>query len=166
MQFSVKQGVTYSLTVSLATSVSSSFKNIECAWQKQVHLSQVASDCIDALMSKAQWTQSSLTKVLATQQTLWELQNSFQPKIQNKLGEIDVLIKQLLVTKTNTCSSDDIPPPLEDDYPAGAEGLPIEDPEDHNPPLSIKNIVPIENLYHSEEKIDLRRPISIANIRV
>ena len=114
--------MTYSLTDTLDTSVSSSFENIECAWQLQVHFSQVASDHINTLLSKAQWTQSSLTKELATQQTFQELQNSFRPKIQNKLGELDVFIKQLLVTKTNTCSSDDIPPPLEDDNPAGTQG--------------------------------------------
>ena len=96
----------------------------------------------DTLVSKAQWTQSSLTKELATQQTFQKLQNSFRPKIQNKLGELDVLIKQLLVTKTNTCSSDDIPPPLEDDDPVGTKGLPIEDPEDHNPPPECKEYCP------------------------
>ena len=84
LQFSVKQGMTYSLTDTLATSVSSSFENIDHAWQQQVHLSQVASDCINTKLSKAQWTQFSLTKELATQQTFWELQNSLRPKIQNK----------------------------------------------------------------------------------
>ena len=34
LQFSVKQGVTYSLTDRLATSVSSSFENIDRAWQQ------------------------------------------------------------------------------------------------------------------------------------
>ena len=117
-----EQSVTYSLTDTLVKSVSSSFENIEHAWQQQVHLSQVASNRINTLVSKAQWTQSSLTKELTTQQTFQELQNRFRAKIQNKLGELDVLIKQLLVTETNTCSSDDIRPPLEDDNPAGTEG--------------------------------------------
>ena len=102
----------------------------------------MASDCINTLLSKAQWTQSSLTKELATQQTFKELQNSFRPKIQNKLGELDALLKQLLVTENNTCSSDDVPPPLEDDDPIGAEGLPVEDPEDHNQPSKCKEYHP------------------------
>ena len=58
LQFSVKQGMTYSLTDTLVTSVSSSFENIDWAWQQQVHLSQVASDHIDTPLSKAQWAQS------------------------------------------------------------------------------------------------------------
>ena len=102
--------MTYSLTDTLATSVSSSSENIDCEWQQQVHLSQVASDHINTLLSKAQWTQFSLTKELATQQTFQELQNSFRPKVQNKLGELDVLLKQLIVMEANACLSDNIPP--------------------------------------------------------
>ena len=52
----------------------------------------------------------------------------------NKLGELDVLLKQPLVLETNTCSSDNILPPLEDDDPIGTKGIPIEDPEDHDKP--------------------------------
>ena len=43
-----------------------------------------------------------------------------------------MLLKQVLVTENNTCSSDDVPPPLEDDDPTGTEGLSVEDPEDHD----------------------------------
>ena len=70
--------MTYSLTDTLATSVSSSFKNIDQAWQQQVHLSQVASDCIDTLLSKVQWTQSCQTKELTNSAKLSGATEYFQ----------------------------------------------------------------------------------------
>ena len=109
--------------------------------------------------------QLSLPKELATQQTFWELQNGFRPKVQNKLGELDVLLKLLLITETNTYSSDNVPLPLEDDDPIGTEGLPVEDPEDHNQPPEYKEYHPHWESLTFGQKLDLRRHISIANTR-
>ena len=53
-----------------------------------------------------------------------------------------MLIKQFLFTEINTCSSDDIPPSLEDDDPDGTKGHPVKDPEDHNLPPEYKEYHP------------------------
>lgn len=126
----------------LATIVISLFENIDQAWEQQVHLSWLASDHIDTLLSKVQWTQTSLAKELATQQTFWEFQNNFWLKIQNELGKLDTLLKQLLVMETTTYSSDDVPPPLEDDDPIGTEAHPVEDKEDQEQLLKYKEYHP------------------------
>ena len=71
-----------------------------------------------------------------------DLQNTFRPKIQNKLGELNALLKQLLVAETNTYSSDDVPPPLEDYESIDIEGLPVEDSKDNDQPPKYKEYCP------------------------
>ena len=67
---------------SLASMLSSSFKNITKAWQQQVHLSQAVSDHIDNILTRVQWTQNNLAKELANQQTFRDLHDTFRLKVQ------------------------------------------------------------------------------------